>query len=197
MPFITEKIWQSMPHEGESIVIAAFPEADSHLIDSGAEDRIKVLFNVISEIRKIRSELKINPTKSVPVSLRTDDNDKKELLESNVKYICSLAKASSVEFKDHEDRNGEKGYVKTSIDSVDIFIYVLDVIDVELEVRRIKERIRKAEIDVEKSRKKISNVDFTGKAPAGIIKKEKDKLKESEKILSVLNEQLTRVENIV
>jgi valyl-tRNA synthetase len=197
MPFITEKIWQSMPHEGESIVIAAFPEADSHLIDSGAEDRIKVLFNVISEIRKIRSELKINPAKSVPVSLRTDDNDKKELLGSNVKYICSLAKASSVEFKDHEDRNREKGYVKTSIDSVDIFIYVLDVIDVELEVRRIKERIRKAEIDVEKSRKKISNVDFTGKAPAGIIKKEKDKLKESEKILSVLNEQLTRVENIV
>ena len=80
---------------------------------------------------------------------------------------------------------------------MDIFIYILDVVDVELEVKRLKDRIKKVELDAEKSRKKISNIDFINKAPAGIVKKEKDKLKELEKILVVLSEQLARIENII
>jgi valyl-tRNA synthetase len=194
MPFITERIWQSIPHEGESIVIADFPELCSCLIDHEAEDKIKIISGVISEIRKIRSELKINPAKSILVSLKTDDDSKKELLVDNIRYICSLAKVSGVEFK---DCNQEKGYIKTTTENVDIFIYILDVVDVELEVKRLKDRIKKVELDAEKSRKKISNIDFINKAPAGIVKKEKDKLKELEKILVVLSEQLARIENII
>ena len=193
MPFVTEKIWQNIPHKGDSISVTDFPEFDQAMINPAVEDKIKVLFDVISEIRKIRSELQINPAKNVRVSLKTDDNSKKELLTDNIKYICSLAKTTGVEFTDY---SGEKGYIKTAIENIDIFIYVLDVVDIELEIKRIKDRIKKAKLDAEKSMKKMSNVDFINKAPAGIIKKEKDKLKSADKILKVLSEQLARIKDI-
>lgn len=193
MPFITEKIWQEIPHEGDSLVTANFPEFGPSLADKAAEDEIEVLFNVVSEIRKIRSELRINPAKKVRISLGTGDKNKRGLLEDNVRYICSLAKADGVEFG---DRSGKKGYIKTTACDVDIFVYVLDAIDIELEIHRIKDRIKKVNLDAEKSRKKLSGNGFIKKAPAGIVKREKEKLKSADKILDVLKEQLARIKNI-
>jgi len=193
MPFITEKIWQNIPHNGESIVVGSFPEFELAKVNLKTEDKIKIVFKVISEIRKIRSELKINPAKKLKVSLKADNDKNKVLLENNKKYICSMAKVSTVEFV---DCNGKKGYIKTTADDIDIFVYVLDAVDIELEIKRIKDQIRKVEFDAEKSRKKVSNVDFMRKAPAGIIQKEKDKLKEADKVLKVLNEQLARIKDI-
>ncbi len=193
MPFITEKIWQNIPHERDSIVAADFPGFDPALADKAAEDEIKVLFDVISEVRKIRSELRINPAKKVRISLNTGDKNKKGLLEDNIRYICGLAKTDGVEF---EDCSSKKGYIKTTTCDVDIFVYVLDAIDIELEIRRIKDRIKKISLDAEKSRKKLSNTGFIKKAPAGIVKKEKEKLEAADKISGVLEEQLVRIKNI-
>ncbi len=193
MPFITEDIWQNIPHRGDSIIVKHFPELEPARINPGLEDEIKILFKVISEMRKIRSELKINPAKKLKVRLKTGNNKIRGLLEDNRKYICSLAKAADVEFM---DCSGKKGYIKTTVGNIDIFIYVLDAVDIELEIKRIKNQIRKISLDAEKSMKKVSNIDFISKAPAQIIRKEKDKLKSADKILKVLNEQLSRMENI-
>jgi valyl-tRNA synthetase len=65
----------------------------------------------------------------------------------------------------------------------------------ELEIKRIKDQIKRVNLDIEKSKKKISNPDFTSKAPEEIIQKEKDKLDQADKILKVLNEQLARMES--
>jgi valyl-tRNA synthetase len=121
------------------------------------------------------------------------EDKSKNVLERDRKYIYSLAKTGEVEFK---DRTGEKGYIKTTIENIDIFIYILDTVNIELEIKRIKDQIKKIGLDVEKSRKKLSNADFTSKAPEEIIKKEKDKLEQADKILKVLNDQLTRIKNI-
>jgi valyl-tRNA synthetase len=193
MPFVTEKIWQNIPHKGKSIMVESFPEFEPARVNQEIEDEIKIIFNVISEIRKIRSELKINPASRVKVSLVTGEDKRKNVLERNRKYIYSLAKTGEVEFK---DRTGEKGYIKTTIENIDIFIYILDTVNIELEIKRIKDQIKKVGLDVEKSRKKISNADFTSKAPEEIIKKEKDKLEQADKILKVLNDQLNRIKNI-
>jgi len=193
MPFLTEKIWQNIPHKGESIMVESFPEFEPARVNQEIEDEIKIIFNVISEIRKIRSELKINPASRVKVSLVTGDDKIKNVLEGNRKYIYGLAKAGEIEFK---NRTGEKGYIKTSLENIDIFIYILDVVNIELEIKRIKDQIKKVRLDLEKSRKKISNADFTSKAPEEIVKKEKDKLEQSDKILKVLNDQLYRMKNI-
>jgi valyl-tRNA synthetase len=192
MPFITERIWQSIPHSGDSLALKNFPEYEPERLDKKAEEEIKVLFKIISEIRKIRSELKINPAKKLNVSLGTDKKGG-TFLKHNEKYICSLAGTDNLEF---DDRTGKKGYIKASAADVDIFVYILDVFDIELEIKRIKDRIEKVKLGAEKSRKKISNIDFIKKAPAGIIKKEKDKLKQADRDLKVLGEQLEKIKDI-
>lgn len=192
MPFITEQIWQNIPHKGKSIMVESFPEFEPARVNKDIEDEIKILFDVISEIRKIRSELKISPASRVKVNLLVGEDSCKDVLEKNREYICSLAKTSEVEFK---DCTSQKGYIKTTIGNIDIFIYILDVIDMELEIKRIKDQIKRVDLDIEKSKKKISNPDFTSKAPEEIIQKEKDKLDQADKILKVLNEQLARMES--
>jgi valyl-tRNA synthetase len=193
MPFITEQIWQNIPHKGKSIMVESFPEFESTRVNQDVEDEIKILFGVISEIRKIRSELKISPASRVKISLLAGEDRSKNILEKNREYIHSLAKADKVEFK---DCTGKKGYIKTTVENVDIFIYIVNVIDMKLEIKRIRDQIKKVGLDIEKSRKKISNPDFTSKAPEEIIQKEKNKLDQADKILKVLNSQLARMEGI-
>ena len=193
MPFVTERIWQSIPHSGESIMVESFPEPDSARIDPHIEGEIKILFGVISEIRKIRSELKINPASRVKISLLASEDKSKAILEKNNEYICSLAKAEELEFKDF---TGKKGYIKAAAANVDIFINIADAIDVESEKKRIGDQIKKVNLDIEKSKKKLSNTDFLNQAPKEIIQKEKNNLEQAEKILAVLEDQLDRIKSI-
>ncbi len=191
MPFITEAIWQNIPHKGESIMTESFPEFDPERVDKDAEDKVGMVFDVISEIRKIRSELKISPADRVKVNLEVSETESKGILEKNKEYIYSLGKVNSIEFK---DCTGQKGYIKTTIRNINIFIYILDVVDIKLEINRIKNQMAKTNTVIEKSKKKISNPAFNNKAPVEIIQKEKDRLDQAEKTLKVLNDQLTRIE---
>ena len=192
MPFVTEQIWQNIPHKGKSIMVESFPEFEPARVNQGIEDEIKILFDVISEIRKIRSELKISPSSRVKVNLLPGEDGCKDVLEKNREYICRLAKASEVEFN---DCSSQKGYIKTTIGNIDIFIYILDLVDMELEIKRINAQIKRVNLDIEKSKKKISNTDFISKAPQEKIQKEKNKLNQASKILEVLNDQLARMES--
>ncbi len=192
MPFITEQIWQNIPHRGKSIMVEKFPEFKQSRVNKNIENEIEILFNVISEIRRIRSELKINPANRVKVNLAAGNNDI-SILKKNKEYIYYLAKLSNIGFK---DCTGRKGYVKTTIGNIDIFIYVLDAIDMELETKRIKDQIKKINIEIEKSKKKILNPDFLNKAPQEIIRRENDKLNQANKILKVLKSQMGRIKSI-
>ncbi|MFA5014736.1 MAG: valine--tRNA ligase [Actinomycetota bacterium] len=193
MPFITEQIWQNIPHSGESIMVESFPEPEPARIDQHIEDEIKILFDVIGEIRKIRSELKINPSSKIKISLMASEDKSKAVLEENSEYICSLAKTGELEFKDF---TGKKGYIKAAAANVDIFINIADAIDVESEKKRVGDRIKKVNLDIEKSKKKLSNADFLRQAPQEIIQKQKDNLDRAEKLLEVLKDQLNRIKDI-
>lgn len=193
MPFTTERIWQSIPHSGESIMVESFPESDPARTDPHTEAEIKVLFDVISEIRKIRSELKINPARRVKISLLASEDKRKAMLEKNNEYICSLAKAGELEFKDY---TGKKGYIKAAAANIDIFINIADAIDVESEKKRIGDQIKKVNLDIEKSKKKLSNTDFLDRAPDEIIQKEKNNLDQAEKTLAVLEDRLGKIKAI-
>jgi valyl-tRNA synthetase len=190
MPFITEMIWQNIPHKGESIMVEGFPKYDPDKVDRSIEDDLRSVFEVISEIRKIRSELKISPADRVMVNLAVSEKRSKNLLEENKEYVYSLGKVSRIGFK---DCTGKKGYIKTAVRNIGIFIYILDVIDIKLEINRIKNRIVKTKSLIEKSRMKLSNPAFNDKAPAEIIQKEKDRQDQAEKTLKILNDQLKRI----
>ncbi|MBC7333568.1 MAG: valine--tRNA ligase [Actinobacteria bacterium] len=193
MPFVTERIWQEIPHHGESIMVSSFPSFDVKRVDDGVEQQIEVLFDVISHIRKIRSELGINPQVKTKAGFLTVDTSKRNFIHRYKDYICGLARLESIEFGDFSKA---KGYVKDTIGDVDIYVYLLGVIDVELELKRILNELRKVEDDLERSRKKVSNPQFLEKAPREVIKKEEQKIAKFEKLLKTLNEQFEKIESI-
>jgi len=193
MPHITERIWQAIPHEGKSIMVEEYPVADKTYIDKEAENTISPVFDIISEVRKIRSELKINPGSKVSICLDIKEDDISKSVSGNTKYIQSLARVDKVELRDAGDR---KGYIKTTIGSTDIYIYILDAVDIDLEIKRISDEMVKIEAGVAGSRKKLENPQFIKKAPEEIIIKEKNKLKQAGQINAVLTEQLDKMKNI-
>ena len=193
MPHITEKIWQAIPHQGESIMIEEYPRSDKTFIDKEIESAIHLVFDIISEVRKIRSELKINPGSKVDICLDIKEDDISKTVSGNTSYIRSLARVDKIEFRDVGDR---KGYIKTTTGSADIYIYILDAVDIDLEIKRISDEMAKIEAGMAGSRKKLENPQFTKKAPQEIITKEKDRLKQAGQISAVLAEQLEKMKNI-
>ena len=196
MPFITEKIWQSIPHKGDSIVVSQFPELKNRILDktnNNAENELLKIFNIISEIRKIRSELKISPASRVNVYINPADTIFERIIKDNSRYIKDLAKLQGLIIGRPADN---KGFIKSLKDENEIFVYILDAIDIELEIKRINSEIRKVMQEKDKSSAKIENPQFLDKAPKDIIKKEKSKLAQALKTIQSLQEQLNLLQSI-
>lgn len=196
MPFITEKIWQNIPHEGESIMIEKIPGSGDRMlgkIDNESEKELLSIFEIVGEIRRLRSELKINPAVKIKVYVKTASKELSELIISNLAYIYSLAKLELLNLAEPEDK---KGFVKSVKGGSEIYIYLLDAIDIELEIKRLRDEISKLKIEVEKSNKKISNPQFMEKAPKDIIGKESEKFEQSNHALKILYDQLEKMQEI-
>jgi len=97
MPFLTEELWQTMPHDGESIVIARYPAFDSALADAAAESQIEMIQDVIVKVRNIRSEMNVDTRRAVVVRMATEDPNVANLLNGARDYIFRLATVSQVE----------------------------------------------------------------------------------------------------
>ncbi len=195
MPFLTEKIWQNIPHKGESIIIAPYPTNNNKYldnIDEVSEKKVNILIQIISEIRRIRTEQKINPGVKIKVNIKPADNSVLELLKHNQAFIMSLAKIESLIFDKPRDI---KGYVKTVKENNQIFINLLDIIssneNLETEKKRVLLEIDKVNAEIEKVRKKLSNPQFIEKAPKEVVEKEKIKLDQSLKKLMALKDRLS------
>jgi valyl-tRNA synthetase len=97
MPFITEELWQNIPHKGQSIVVAPFPEFDAAAIEAAVESRMEMVQDVIEKVRNIRSEMKVDAKQSVTLRIAATDPDVKALLDESRDYIFKLAQVSQME----------------------------------------------------------------------------------------------------
>ncbi|MBM3713687.1 MAG: class I tRNA ligase family protein, partial [Actinobacteria bacterium] len=197
MPFITEKIWQSIPHNGCSIMIGPYPVVKDVLpgrLDLDAEAKIGKICSIIGEIRKIRSELKINPALRIEAYIKPSSPVVEKLMEENSSYIIELARLDKLSLFEPPDK---KGFISSVKNNSEIYIFLEDVIDLRSELERINNEIAKINTDRKKSYKKLTNPQFLEKAPKKIIQKEETKLKQADKSLKVLNEQLEKIKSII
>ena len=196
MPFITEKIWQNIPHEGKSIMVEKIPGSGDRMpgkIDNESEEELLSIFEIVGEIRRLRSELKINPAVKIKVYIKTATKELSELITGNLAYIYSLAKLELLDLAEPEDK---KGFVKSVKSGSEIYLYLLDAVDQELEIKRLRDEISKLKIEMEKSNKKISNPQFMEKAPKDIIDKESEKFEQASNALKILYDQLEKMQEI-
>jgi len=176
MPFITEEIWQKLPHKEESISVSKWPTYEKEEIDISVENQMEMLQNTIKVIRNIKAEMNIPLTKAVDVHINVVSEDKEKILKQHISSIKNLAYTQSINV-DSSIKKPE--YSATGIlEDVEIFIPLKGVIDLNSEISRLENRLKKIERDLIVINKKLNNSDFINKAPKNVINKEKGKIKE-------------------
>ena len=175
MPFITEEIYQALPHDCESIMIAAYPKADDAFkFEAEAECMARVI-SAIKAIRNRRSEMNVPPSRKAKVYIETKYAD--SFNEGTAVFFARLASASEVEIK--ESFGGAisaDDSVQIITDSATIYLPLSDIIDTEKERARLEGEEKKLLGEIERLEKKLSNAGFVAKAPAAVVEAEKEKL---------------------
>ena len=175
MPFITEEIYQSLPHSCESIMISEYPDTAS--IPSFAkesEDMARVI-DAISAIRARRAEMNVAPSCKAKVYIATKYQD---CFSAAAGFFARLASASDVIVADAFDAETVSGdnAVQIITDSAAIFLPMADIIDFEKEKARLAAEQKKLEDEISRIEKKLSNQGFVSKAPAAVVEGEKAKM---------------------
>ncbi len=187
MPFITEEIYQALPHSDESIMISKYPEYDEKLIYSAECEDVERIITCITAIRTRRAEMNVPPSKKAKLYAVT----KYESTFKNAeKILLKLASASELELV--SEYNSDDA-VMIATDSASLYIPLAEVIDFEKERARLTSEMAKNEGEIERIEKKLSNEGFVAKAPAAVIEGERAKLK---KYLEVRESLKTALEKL-
>ncbi len=181
MPFITEEIWQALPHDGESIMIAKYPEYDSALSFEKEEADFERVMEAIRTIRNARAEKNIPPSKKAAVYVETPYE---EIFMNAAPFFVRLASTSElIVGKDFDLGNT----MQLITDCARIFIPMGDLIDTEKELERLNKEKAACEKDIQFLNGKLSNEKFVSKAPEAVVAQEKEKLeKANERLAKIL-----------
>ena len=187
IPFITEELWQRLPHQGESIMLASYPEAQLNWIDKAAIEQMESLQDLITAIRTARTENNIDPHKKVPAQLLCA-NRTREFLQAQKHHLEQLAQLNSVEFVSAWEREGMQ--VQGVAHLADFSLLVDEVIDVNVERGRLTKQMNRLRRDVEGLKKKLQNADFVQKAPTQVVESTRQRHDEALSQLKKLQEKL-------
>ncbi len=173
MPFVTEEIWQHLPHDGKTITHASWPVAVDTLRDQAGFDAMSLVMETIRAVRNLRHEANVNPAKKVQVVLKPETAHE-ALLQDTVAYVKRLCNAESVTV--NHAANPPEERVTNVIAGVEVYLSLAGLVDVAAELERLNKE--KLDLDGEVARlvKKLDNPSFVAKAPADIVEKEKEKL---------------------
>ncbi|MBQ6601109.1 MAG: valine--tRNA ligase, partial [Clostridia bacterium] len=188
MPFITEEIWQTLPHDGETIMKSAWPVFEEALVFTKEEEQMNMIMDAIRAIRNRRAEMNVPPSRKAHVYVATD---KKDIFEKAVVFMQRLASASDVTLGDSFNLEGSVSIVTAE---AKIYIPMGDLVDFEAERKRLNKEKETAEKKLAQINGKLNNPGFLAKAPQNVIEGQKadaekltEKIKMIDESLAALN----------
>ncbi|MBQ2285946.1 MAG: valine--tRNA ligase [Clostridia bacterium] len=191
MPFITEEIWQSLPHKGEALMVSRWPVFDEKLKFADEEDAFERIMAVIKAVRNRRAEMNVPPSKKAKVCIATKFKD---TFSKGSAYICRLAYASEVSIGDSFENDGA---VRIITDSATVYMPMRELVDFSAELERLKKELKKAEEDKEFFEKKLNNQGFVSKAPAAVVEQQRENLKKVLEKINMLNGSIAETEKLM
>ncbi|MDR9791558.1 valine--tRNA ligase [Aeribacillus composti] len=190
MPFITEEIWQHLPHQGESITIASWPVVRRELSDEKAANEMKLLVDVIRSVRNIRAEVNTPMKKQVDMIIHAHSEEVKNQLEKNRSYLERFCNPSSLTIDTNIEAPDKA--MTAVVSGAEVFLPLEGLINVEEEIKRLEKELEKWNKEVERVQKKLANEGFIKKAPKEVVEeeraKEKDYLEKQQAVLKRLQE---------
>ncbi|MDR1193086.1 MAG: valine--tRNA ligase [Peptococcaceae bacterium] len=194
MPFITEELWQHLPHEGETIMLTPWPAGDPALLDEKAEAAMGLVMETVKAARNLRSQFNIGPGKKADLILLTDDPGIAGDLAICQGYIAHLAAAGHITLGDSR-RERPRQAATAVVSGVEIFLPLAGLVDMAAEAARLKKEAEKIKGETRALEGKLANGAFLAKAPAEVIAKEEAKLADARYRLAALEARLTMLED--
>ena len=186
MPFITETIWQALPHEGESVMVSKWPEYDEKLHFATEADQVETMMDTIRAIRARRAEMNVPPSKKAQVILLTDD---RAAYEAGSLFFAKLAYASDIEFVDATPANVDS-MVSVVTKGAQVYMPMGELVDFEKERARLTKEKAKVQKDIDFVMKKLNNPGFVNKAPEAVIAQEREKAAKYQELMDKLDASL-------
>ena len=184
MPFITEEIWQALPHEGDSIMVSQWPQYDEKLNFKNEEAEFEILMDAIKAIRNTRSQMNVPPSKKADLYIETAH---KEIFENGKKFLERLASAAEVHIGDRFDMDGA---VQVIANGSKTLIPMDELVDKEKERARLEKEKAACEKDFAMISGKLNNQSFLAKAPQAVVDGEKAKLEKIKEKMKLIEEGL-------
>lgn len=190
MPFLTEEIWQRLPREGESIMVASWPNPNAEWEDPMSETAMQTIMNVIESIRSIRGEMNVAPSSDVEILIKAPSPKNRNLLETHLEdYLPSFTRISSVSIAESLEK--PKACATAVVEDLTIYVPLAGVIDIDAETSRLQKRLTKLTADLVATQKTLDNPKFVERAPKAVVTQKQDLLSrfesEKEKLESNLN----------
>ena len=180
IPFVTDELWQAFPFGNDIIEHTSWPKPRLDAIDEKVISDMNFVQDIVRTVRNLRAEARISPQQAIPrVVFSVHNADKLSLLNESETQIKLLTKVENIELSSESADKPERS-LATVLDDIQVYLPVGDLLDVDKEVLRLKNDLAKLEKDIEKSRTKLSNENFVGRAPEEVIEKEKAALSDNE-----------------
>ena len=173
MPFVTEEIWQSVPHVGESLVVATYPTVHPEQMDEKAAEEMEFLMDFIRSVRTVRNEMNTPLSKPINIIAKVSDAAHYAILKENESYIARFSNPE--EFVYGEDVEAPSDAVTSVITGAEIYLPLAGLINIEDEIVRLEKEAEKLQQEVDRVEKKLSNEKFVAKAPEAVVEAERAK----------------------
>ena len=189
MPFITEEIWQHIPHEGKSIMTAPWPTGEETWLDKENEASMAAIMEVIKAIRNMRAEVNAAPGKKSEAILHFSDAEQQAVFTANDGYLHALAEADPVTILSLTAERPENA-MTAAAGGVEIYLPLKGLIDMEKETARLSKELDGLTKEIARTEGKLANEKFVTKAPVAVVAKEREKLQDYEEKKRVVEERL-------
>ena len=187
MPFITEEIWQALPHEGDFLMLQSWPKADPAWADVNAKESMEAVMDVIRAIRARRSEMNVPPSKKAALTIITNEAD---IFASGEAHLKRLAWCSSVTVQ-QEDLTDTAGMVCDITHMAKLYMPLAELVDLAKEKARLEKDLGKKQGELKGLEGKLSNPGFLNKAPEHVVAAEKDRAEKLKVLIAKIEEQLS------
>ena len=187
MPFITEEIWQALPHEGDFLMLQSWPKADPAWADVKAKESMEAVMDVIRAIRARRSEMNVPPSKKAALTIVTNEAD---IFASGEAHLKRLAWCSSVTVQ-KEDLTDTAGMVCDITHMAKLYMPLAELVDLAKEKARLEKDLGKKQGELKGLEGKLSNPGFLNKAPEHVVAAEKDRAEKLKVLIAKIEEQLS------
>ncbi|MBI0120431.1 MULTISPECIES: valine--tRNA ligase [Lactobacillus] len=188
MPFVTEKLWLSMPHEGKSIMVAKYPTSHAEFVNDQARRDMAFLIEIIKAVRNIRMEVNAPLSSPIDIMIQLEDSNNERILSENEEYVKNFLHPKNLTIA--TDVTAPKLAKTAVIAGAQIFVPLADLVNIDDEIKRMTKEEKDLQAEVERSTKKLNNQGFVAHAPEAVINKEKAKKADYENQLQSVQERI-------